>query len=129
MSQYHVAGPETPFLMPVDPKIGKQVLSLFAPPGLAAHVGLFEIGELKKGDTVLVSGAAGATGSIVIQIAKRVGAKKIIGIASKRKLDAVRADGADEAVAYDDDDFEENLKKATGEDVNLYFEVRAMSCA
>ena len=50
--------------------------------GLTAYYGLVVIGEAKKGDKIVVSGAAGATGSMVVQIAKHiVGAREVIGMA------------------------------------------------
>lgn len=56
--------------------------------GLTAYFGLIDVGKPKAGETVLVSGAAGATGSVVCQIAKNVFGCKVIGIAgSKTKID------------------------------------------
>ena len=55
-------------------------LSIFGITGLTAYFGLLDIGKPKPGDTVLVSGAAGATGSVVGQIAKLKGCR-VIGIA------------------------------------------------
>ena len=49
-------------------------------PGMTAYFGILEVGKIKEGDTVLVSGAAGAVGSVVGQIAKIKGCK-VIGIA------------------------------------------------
>ncbi len=56
-------------------------LSLFGVTGMTAYFGLIDVGRVKEGDVVVVSGAAGATGSTVGQIAKIKGAKKVIGIA------------------------------------------------
>src|SRR5258708_37216203 len=56
-------------------------LSLFGITGMTAYFGLIDVGQVKQGDVVVVSGAAGATGSTVGQIAKIKGAAKVIGIA------------------------------------------------
>ena len=100
----------------------REFFSAFGPPGLAAYVGLHSplLGNIKEGEPlVIVTGAAGATGRFVIQMAKAKGAKKIVGVASSRKKDAVLKSGADEFVAYDSPDFEENLKKVTNREATL----------
>jgi NADPH-dependent curcumin reductase CurA len=68
------------FTQPIDPGLVPSVtnyLSLFGAVGMTAYFGLFEVCEPKPGDTVLVSGAAGAVGSIVGQLAKVHGCKTI----------------------------------------------------
>lgn len=68
------------FTQPIDPNLVPSVtnyLSLFGAVGMTAYFGLFEVCEPKPGDTVLVSGAAGAVGSIVGQLAKIHGCKTI----------------------------------------------------
>lgn len=68
------------FTQPIDPGLVPSVtnyLSLFGAVGMTAYFGLFEVCEPKPGDTVLVSGAAGAVGSIVGQLAKIHGCKTI----------------------------------------------------
>lgn len=92
--------------------------------GKAAYVGLLEVAQATKDDIVVVSGAAGATGSMAVQIAKKiVGCKKVIGIAGgKQKCDWVKKLGADDCIDYKAADFEERLVKATPEYVSVYFD-------
>ncbi len=93
-------------------------------PGLTAYYGLIEIARAKAEDVVLVSGAAGATGSMVVQIAKHiVGCKRIIGIAGgQKKCDWVKSLGADECIDYKAATFKEDLRKATEGYVDVYFD-------
>lgn len=93
-------------------------------PGLTAYYGLVEIAGAKPEDTVVVSGAAGATGSMVVQIAKQiVGCKRVIGIAGGEKKCAwVKSLGADECVDYKSASFEQDLVKATEGFVEVYFD-------
>jgi NADPH-dependent curcumin reductase CurA len=73
--------------------------------GLTAYFGLFEVGELRKGETVLVSTAAGAVGSIVVQIAKTKKCR-VIGVAgTAAKCAYVLGLGADACLNYNDPDF------------------------
>lgn len=92
--------------------------------GLTAYSGLIEVAQATKDDVVVVSGAAGATGSMVVQIAKKIlGCKKVIGIAGgQQKCDWVKKLGADECVDYKSPDFQEQLVKATPEFANVYFD-------
>src|SRR3546814_16032275 len=55
-------------------------LGVFGANGLTAYVGLTDVGQIKEGETVVVSAAAGATGSIAVQIAKILGCR-VVGIA------------------------------------------------
>ncbi|KAF1814649.1 NAD(P)-binding protein [Eremomyces bilateralis CBS 781.70] len=92
--------------------------------GLTAYFGLLEVGHCKASDVVVVSGAAGATGQMVVQIAKKmIGCKKVVGIAgSAEKCKTVESLGADVCVNYKDADFDSQLKKATDEFADLYFD-------
>lgn len=109
----------------LDPR---ELFTAFGPPGLAAYVGLLhpktgalgQSGIKVEDEVVLVTGAGGATGNYVIQIAKAKGAKKVVGIASSRKREAALASGADAFVAYDKPDFKEQLFKATDRQGTVY---------
>lgn len=102
---------------PYDPRVGLDHLSALGPPGLAAWFGLVDVAKIKAGDVVVVSAAAGATGSIVVQLAKAYGASRIIGIASKAKCQSVVDIGADACLDYNSETFVDDLKKATEEKV------------
>jgi NADPH-dependent curcumin reductase CurA len=91
--------------------------------GLTAYFGLLEIGQVKKGDFVVVSGAAGATGSVVGQIAKLKGAK-VLGLAGEdSKVQWLKEElGFDEALNYKDKDFTTKFRAATKGLIDVYFD-------
>jgi NADPH-dependent curcumin reductase CurA len=93
-------------------------------PGLTAYVGLVDIAGIKEGDTVFVSGAAGAVGSIAGQIAKLRGAARVIGSAgSAAKVDWLVNDlGFDAAFNYKDGPVRSQLKAAAPEGIDVYFD-------
>jgi NADPH-dependent curcumin reductase CurA len=83
-----------------------------------------EIIRAKAGESVVISGAAGATGSMVIQIAKHiVSCSKVIGLAgSDEKCRWVESLGADVCINYKDADWKDQLTKATPGFVDMYFD-------
>jgi NADPH-dependent curcumin reductase CurA len=91
--------------------------------GITAYFGLLEVGRPETGETVVVSAAAGATGSVVGQIAKIKGCR-VVGIAgSKSKCDWIVDDlGFDAAVNYKDADWKEQLSKACPNGIDVDFE-------
>jgi len=81
--------------------------------GLTAYFGIIDVGKVKAGDFVVVSGAAGATGSIVGQIAKLKGAT-VLGLAgSDDKVQWLKELGFDDALNYKDKDFFKKFRAAT----------------
>jgi NADPH-dependent curcumin reductase CurA len=92
--------------------------------GLTAYYGLVDVVRATGADSVVVSGAAGATGSMVVQIAKRLlGCKKVIGIAgSEEKCRWVESLGADVCINYKKDSFKDELTKATEGFVDIYYD-------
>lgn len=99
-------------------------MSVLGMTGLTAYFGMMEVGKPKAGETVVVSGAAGATGSIAGQIAKIQGAKRVIGLAgSKDKCEfLVKELGFDAAINYKDPDWKKQLKDATPEYIDVFFD-------
>jgi NADPH-dependent curcumin reductase CurA len=99
-------------------------LSLFGITGMTAYFGLIDVGKVQEGDVVVVSGAAGATGSTVGQIAKIKGAAKVIGIAGGAQKCAWIVDelGFDEAIDYKSDDVAARLRQAAPNGIDLYFD-------
>lgn len=92
--------------------------------GLTAYAGLLKVAEFKEGDVVFVSGAAGAVGSMVGQIAKASGAGKVIGSAgSAEKVARLLELGFDAAFNYNDAPVLEQLREAAGErGIDVYFD-------
>jgi len=99
-------------------------LGVLGMPGLTAYAGLLESAEFKPGDTVFVSGAAGAVGSLVGQLAKLKGAKRVIGSAgSAEKVRHLIDDlGFDAAFNYKDGPVAEQLHQAAPEGIDVYFD-------
>jgi len=90
--------------------------------GLTAYFGILYVGQVKKGDFVVVSGAAGATGSVVCQIAKLKGAR-VLGIAgSDDKVQWLKELGCDDALNYKDAEFARKFKDATKDLIDIYFD-------
>jgi NADPH-dependent curcumin reductase CurA len=93
-------------------------------PGMTAYFGLLDVGSFKPGDTVVVSGAAGAVGQVVGQVAKLKGAGKVVGIAGgpDKCRFAVEKLGFDACIDYKGGKLKEELKSACPKGVDLYFD-------
>jgi len=92
--------------------------------GTTAYFGLLDVGKLSEGDVVVVSGAAGATGSAAGQIAKIKGAAKVVGIAGGPQKCAWIVDelGFDAAIDYKHEDVPSRLRELCPEGIDLYFD-------
>lgn len=112
-------------LMKVDPKLIplSAYLGVAGMPGATAWVGLFEHCQPKAGETVVVSAASGAVGSVVGQLAKLAGCRAIGIAGGKTKCEyAVKEFGFDACVDYKSGDLDEQLKSVVPEGVDCYFE-------
>ncbi len=99
------------------------LLALHGSPGPTAYFGLLEIGRPKEGETVLVSAAAGSTGSLVGQIAKIHGCR-VIGIAGSDEKCRWLVDdlGFDGAINRRSEDLYERLKELCPDRIDIYFD-------
>ena len=112
-------------LYTVDPKLAPlpTYIGTLGMPGMTAYFGILEVGKIKEGDVVVVSGAAGAVGSIVGQIAKIKGCT-VIGIAGgadKCKY-IVEELGFDGAIDYKNEDVKSRLKEECPKGLDVYFD-------
>jgi hypothetical protein len=92
--------------------------------GLTAYTGLARVAELRAGDIVFVSGAAGAVGSVVGQIAKNLGAARVIGSAGSPEKIRYLLDelGFDAAFDYHDGPVVEQLARHSPDGIDVYFD-------
>jgi NADPH-dependent curcumin reductase len=109
----------------VDPKVASLPVFLGALglPGMTAYFGLLDIGKPQPGQTVVVSGTAGAVGSVVGQIARIKGCR-VVGIAGgPEKCHYLVADlGFDAAIDYKSDDVRKELRSRCPDGIDVYFD-------
>lgn len=98
-------------------------LSVLGMTGLTAYFGILDIGSIKAGETVVISGAAGAVGSIVGQIA-RIHDCRVIGIAGGEKKCGYLVDelGFDAAIDYKSEDLRKALREHCPEGIDVFFD-------
>jgi len=108
-----------PSLVPIQAYLG-----VMGMPGMTAYVGLLNIGQAKKNETVYVSAASGAVGSIVCQIAKIKGCRVVGSAGSDRKVDWLKNNiGVDAAFNYKKtEDLSAELAKNCPNGIDVYFE-------
>ena len=112
-------------LVKVDPSLApiQRYLGVLGWPGMTSYFGLLDIGEAKEGDTVVISGAAGAVGSVAGQIAKIKGCR-VIGIAGGPEKCAYLVDelGFDGAIDYKNENIRNRLSELCPKRVDVYFD-------
>jgi len=110
--------PVNPDLAPLPTYIGTLGM-----PGMTAYFGILEVGNIKEGDFVLVSGAAGAVGSVVGQIAKIKGCT-VVGIAGGPEKCKYLVDklGFDGAIDYKNESVKDGIKKHLPKGIDVYFD-------
>lgn len=111
------------WLYPTPDKVSDEAAAAVALVGITAHLGLVSRGQLRPGETVFVNGGSGGVGSTVIQMAKALGAAKVIATAgSDDKLALCRSLGADHAINYKTEDVAAKIKEAAPQGVDLWWE-------
>jgi NADPH-dependent curcumin reductase CurA len=112
-------------LFPADTSVAPLPVHLgtLGMPGMTAYFGLLDVGQVKEGDTVVVSGAAGAVGGVAGQIAKIKGARAV-GIAGGPEKCAYVTDelGFDACIDYKSEDLHQALKQHCPDGVDVYFD-------
>ena len=112
-------------MVKIDPKLAPLTayLNVLGMPGMTAYFGLLESGLPKAGETLVVSGASGAVGATVGQVAKILGLR-VVGIAGgKEKCDyAINEFGFDACIDYKNQDVRKGLKEACPNGVDIYFD-------
>jgi NADPH-dependent curcumin reductase CurA len=98
-------------------------LGVLGIPGLTAYFGLLDIGQPKEGETVAVSGAAGAVGTTVCQIAK-IKSCRVLGVAGSDEKNRYLKEelGVDAAINYQQADMRRALKEACPNGIDVYFD-------
>ena len=113
------------FLLKVDTRIAplETYLATLGMPGLTAYFGLLNTGQPREGETVVVSGAAGAVGSVVGQIAKLKGCR-VVGLAGdQEKVDyCVNELGFDACINYKTENVRTALRAACPKGIDVYFD-------
>ncbi len=110
---------------PVDPKLAPLpvYLNVLGMPGMTAYFGLLDVGQPKGGETVVVSGAAGAVGATVGQIAKLKGCRAVGIAGGQAKCDwVVKTLGFDACIDYKAGSVKDGLKEHCPKGVDVYFD-------
>jgi hypothetical protein len=127
--------------LPALPIPDQAYLGVAGMPGLTAYAGLLRLGQPKVGETVFVSGAAGAVGAIVVQIAKAKGCRVVASAGGAQKCEWLRQHGADAVIDYKTVEngaagLTRALRSAAPEGIDIYFDnvggdhlVAALECA
>ena len=122
---YIIASDEEPALFKADPSIVplQTYLGTVGMPGRTAYFGLLRVGLPKSGETIVVSAASGAVGTVVGQMGKILGCR-VVGVAGGEKKCAYVKDelGFDECIDYKAGNIQEDLSKACPDGIDIYFE-------
>src|SRR3954451_3804858 len=108
----------TPALLPDEQAVAMALV------GITAHLGLFRFGQLKAGETVYVPGGGGGVGSMVVQLAKAVGARVATSAGSPERIELCRKLCADLALNYKTDDVPARLREFAPDGFDVWYETQ-----
>jgi NADPH2:quinone reductase len=110
-------------LVPLPPDLDMKVAAGVMLQGLTAHYLTHSTFTLKPGDTALVHAAAGGVGSVIVQVARIVGARVIATAGTEAKAELARGAGAHDVIVYTRQDFEAEVKRLTaGKGVDVVYD-------
>jgi NADPH2:quinone reductase len=110
-------------LVPVPQSVSLEQAAALLLQGLTAHYLATSTYPLKPGDSALIHAAAGGVGQLLVQIAKRRGARVIATVSTEEKARIARECGADEVILYTQEDFEAETRRLTGgKGVNVVYD-------
>lgn len=117
----YIAVDET-WLYPTPDEVSDDCVAATALVGITAHLGLFGHAQLQPGETIFVHGGTGGVGSMVVQMAKLIGARVITTGGSDEKCAQAKSLGADECINYKKQDVAEEVKRLAPNGVNVFWE-------
>ncbi len=113
------------WLYPTPAGVSDAEAAAVALTGITAHLGLFRCAATQAGDVVFVNGGTGGVGSMVVQMAKAVGARVITTVGSAEKAELCRRWGADRVLNYKSDDVPARVRDFTQDrGVNVWYETQ-----
>lgn len=110
------------WLYPIPDGVGDEAAAACSLVGITAHLGLVRDAQLAVGETLFVNGGTGGVGSMVVQMAKALGARVITTAGSDEKVAACRELGADVAINYKTEDVAARIQESAPAGVNLWWE-------
>lgn len=111
------------WLYPTPASVSDAEAAAAALVGITAHLGLFQNAHLQPGEIAFVNGGTGGVGSMVVQMAKAIGARVIATAGSSEKLDTCKQRGTDLVINYKTEDVDARIKEFTKDQgVNVWFE-------
>ena len=117
--------PNEEFVYSSPEGVSDEDLAASALVGITAHLGLFMSGKIQKGEWLFINGGAGGVGSLVVQMAKAVGARVITTVGSEKNAAKACELGAEFVLNYKTDDISARVKEITGgTGVHLFFETQ-----
>ncbi len=110
------------WLYPIPDGVSDEDAAAIALVGITAHLGLVRDAKLSPGETIFVNGGSGGVGSVVIQMAKAIGARVFASAGSEQKIELCKRLGAEVAFNYKTQDFAKELKNILPDGVNVWWE-------
>lgn len=111
------------WVYPTPDNVEDESVAACALVGITAHLGLFDRAQIKSGETIFVNGGSGGVGSMVVQMAKAIGATVIATAGSDEKCELLKSElGADHAINYKTQNVAEKTLDLFPEGVNVYWE-------